>query len=78
MVDDLRINRLTKAVRLLLQNYKHEITYQNEDYLATLNTNYTSFLIDDINFESFPPLQSNLGAISFSIPYETIIFKKLD
>jgi len=59
------------------QNYKHEITYQNEDYLATLNTNYTSFLIDDINFESFPPLQSNLGAISFSIPYETIIFKKL-
>jgi hypothetical protein len=25
MVDDHRINRLTKAVRLLLQNYKHEI-----------------------------------------------------
>lgn len=61
----------------LSQNYKHEITNQSEDYLASLNSNYASFLVDDISFESFPPLQSNFGSMSFSIPYETIIFKRL-
>ncbi len=59
------------------KNYKLEITNQSEDYLATLNTKFGSYLVEDIDFESFPPLLSNFGSITFNIPYETLIFKKL-
>ncbi|MCF8273455.1 MAG: VWA domain-containing protein [Flavobacteriaceae bacterium] len=56
--------------------YKHEITNQSEDYFPDLNSSYAPFIVDDIEFETFPPLKSNFGSISFSIPFETILFKK--
>ncbi len=58
-------------------DYKHDITSQTEDYQASLNTNYTTFIIDDLDFESFPPLQSAFGKATFSIPVETILNKKI-
>ncbi|WP_034039825.1 VWA domain-containing protein [Wocania ichthyoenteri] len=59
------------------ENFTHEITNQTEDYQAELNLNYSPFIIDDIDFESFPPLKSNFGAVNLSIPFETILNKKL-
>lgn len=59
------------------ENFTHEITNQTEDYQAELNLNYAPFIVDDIDFESFPPLKSNFGAVNFSIPFETILNKKL-
>lgn len=59
------------------KNYQHEITQQTEDYQAELNSNYTPFIIDDINFESFPPLRSNYGYVNFSIPFESILNKSI-
>lgn len=64
-------------VNRVSQNFAHEITSQVEDYQAELNLNYSPFIIDDIDFESFPPLKSNFGAANFSIPFETILNKKL-
>ncbi|SFC33647.1 hypothetical protein SAMN04489722_102230 [Algibacter lectus] len=58
--------------------YDHEITGQTENYQAQLNLNYTSFLVDDINFESFPPLKSNYGSIVFTVPFETILYKNVN
>ena len=40
-------------------NYSHAITNQTENYLAELNINYSPFVIDNLDFESFPPLLSN-------------------
>jgi len=57
--------------------YKHEITDQTEDYFPVLNTTYTPFIVDDIEFETFPPLKSNFGSLTFSIPFESILFKKI-
>ncbi len=59
-------------------NYEQQITNQIEDYQAELNLNYSPFIIDDIDFESFPPLKSNYGEVTFSIPFETILFKKFN
>ncbi|WOD43329.1 VWA domain-containing protein [Hwangdonia lutea] len=59
------------------ENFNLEITNQTEDYQAELNLNYSPFIVDDIDFESFPPLKSNFGAVEFSIPFETILNKKL-
>lgn len=64
-------------VNSLNNNFTHEITNQTEDYQAKLNLNYSPFIIDNIDFESFPPLKSNFGAVNFSVPFETILNKKL-
>lgn len=59
------------------QNYQQEINNEKEEYQAALNSNYTTFIVDDLNFESFPPLQSAFGDLEFSVPKETILYKKL-
>ncbi|GAA4937362.1 hypothetical protein GCM10023314_07210 [Algibacter agarivorans] len=65
------LNRVTKS-------YSQEITNQTETYQAELNSNYAPFIIDDLNFESFPPLHSNFGSTSFSIPFESILNKTIN
>ena len=59
-------------------NYTIEISNQPENYQAELNRNYTPFLVQDINFESFPPLLSNYGSTKFSVPIEKILNKSLN
>jgi hypothetical protein len=60
------------------KTYDFEITNQIENYQAKLNINYSPFIIDDINFESFPPLESNYGSVIFSVPFETILNKTIN
>ena len=60
------------------KTYDHEITDQTEAYQAELNLNYSPFLLDDINFESFPPLKSNYGSVVFAVPVETILYKNVN
>ena len=59
-------------------NIKQEITGQTEDYQATLNLNYSPFIIDAIDFESFPPLKSHYGSTTFSVPIDVILFKTIN
>ncbi|MBE9490031.1 MAG: VWA domain-containing protein [Bacteroidetes bacterium] len=56
-------------------NYSQEITLQTEDFQPTLNSNYSTFIIDDLDFNSFPPLKSEFGNVTFNIPVETILYK---
>lgn len=65
-------------INKISSSYVYEITNQTESYQAELNRNYSSFLIDDINFESFPPLNSHYGLASFTIPFETILSKTVN
>ncbi|HMC00305.1 MAG TPA: hypothetical protein VKN14_04610 [Flavobacteriaceae bacterium] len=58
-------------------NYEHEITNQTEDYLPELNNNYSTFILEDLGFESFPPLKSTFGNVTFKIPVETLLYKKV-
>ncbi|MBQ0786254.1 MAG: VWA domain-containing protein [Oceanihabitans sp.] len=64
-------------VNAMTTDFKQDITNQTEAYQASLNTNYNTFIIDDLDFESFPPLQSSFGNATFSIPAETILNKKI-
>ena len=59
------------------QHYTQDITSQTEDYQAVLNTNYNSFIIENLNFESFPPLASSFGEPEFKVPFESLLFKKV-
>ncbi|GGZ69337.1 VWA domain-containing protein [Algibacter mikhailovii] len=65
------LNRISK-------NYSFDITNQYENYQAELNTNYAPFLIDDIDFQSFPPLYSNYGDVNFIRPVESILNKTIN
>jgi len=58
-------------------NYTHEITNQTEDYQAEFNSNYSTFILDDIDFESYPPLKARFGNAIFNIPVEPLLFKKV-
>ncbi len=58
--------------------FSQEITNQTDDVQAELNKSFAPFLIQDINFESFPPLKSNFGDVSFSVPFETVLYKKIE
>ncbi|WP_372754934.1 VWA domain-containing protein [Mariniflexile sp.] len=60
------------------KSYAYEITNQTENYQAELNSSFAPFLIDDINFESFPPLNSPYGSSKFSIPFETLLNKTVN
>ncbi|MEN3324092.1 VWA domain-containing protein [Mariniflexile soesokkakense] len=60
------------------KTFTYEISNQTETYQAVLNKNYAPFIIEDINFESFPPLNTHYGAASFSIPFETILNKTIN
>ncbi|KJD32893.1 hypothetical protein PK35_07905 [Tamlana nanhaiensis] len=59
-------------------NYEFEITNQTENYQAELNRGFSPFIVDDINFESFPPLHSNYSSIIFNTPYQVILNKTLN
>ncbi|NMH88295.1 VWA domain-containing protein [Flavivirga algicola] len=58
--------------------FSSEITNQTESYQAELNPNFSPFIVDDINFESFPPLNSNYGQVSFKIPFEAVLNKSIN
>ncbi|NRB61005.1 MAG: VWA domain-containing protein [Winogradskyella sp.] len=59
-------------------NFKHKITNQTEDFQPILNRNYSTFIIDNINFEGFPPLKSEFGNVQFSVPNEIILSKMVN
>jgi len=59
-------------------NYKQEITGQTEDFQASTNYNYATFIIDDLGFESFPPLQSEFGSIVFNNKVDPILYKNIN
>ncbi|MEZ4796654.1 MAG: VWA domain-containing protein [Flavobacteriaceae bacterium] len=59
-------------------NYVLDITQQFEDYQSTLNSNFTTFIIDDLDFNSFPPLISEFGEINFNTTAETLLYKKVN
>lgn len=59
-------------------NYSHEITGQLEDFQASLNNNFTTFIVNDLDFESYPPLHSEFGTVNFNIPFEPLFYKRIN
>ncbi|WP_188374427.1 VWA domain-containing protein [Winogradskyella haliclonae] len=58
--------------------FSQEITNQSEDFQPTVNTNYGTFIIDNITFNNYPPLQSEFGSVTFKAPEETLLFKRVN
>jgi hypothetical protein len=71
-------NTTWSALNNFQSNYKQEITNQTENFQPTLNANYATFIVDDLNFSDFPPLETEFGETDFSIPFETILYKTIN
>ncbi|MCB0425179.1 MAG: VWA domain-containing protein, partial [Mangrovimonas sp.] len=54
-----------------------ESTGQTEEYQGALNANYDNFIVDDIDFENFPPLQSPYSNLTFKRNSDVLLYKKL-
>jgi len=85
-IDKLKLNKIvitgTKTnwslLNQLQSNYKQQLTNQSEEYQPTLNQNYATFIVDNLNFGEFPPLRAEFGETSFTIPFETILYKTIN
>ncbi|NQX86805.1 MAG: DUF2304 domain-containing protein [Flavobacteriaceae bacterium] len=58
-------------------HYSQELTQQTEDAQAHLNYNYNTFIIDNIDFESFPPLVSEFGTLKTNSSIEHILYQTI-
>ncbi|WP_445454791.1 hypothetical protein [Flavobacterium sp. 25HG05S-40] len=47
-------------------NYSFKMSSQKEDYLASFDSQFNLFALDNIGFEKFPPLENPFGAITAS------------
>lgn len=51
---------------------------QSEEYFPVKNSSYTSFLVEDFNFDNLPPLKTKFGELIFNIPHETLLFNAVN
>jgi hypothetical protein len=58
--------------------FKQTITNQTEDFQPSLNRNYNNFIIDNLDFNNYPPLKSEFGTIEFLVPKEVILAKTVN
>ena len=85
-IDGLNINTFTilgkktnwSELNKLQPYIQQTITNQYEEFQGALNSNYNVFIIDDLNFSDFPPLQSEFGLTTFSVPTEVILNKTIN
>ncbi|MBF8149535.1 VWA domain-containing protein [Winogradskyella sp. F6397] len=58
--------------------FKQAITNQTENFQPSLNRNYGTFIVENLDFNSFPPLISEFGALQISVPHETLLYKSVN
>ena len=58
--------------------FKRDFVNKPEDYFAVFNTNFNQFLLDDVGFENLPPVQDKFGEIKFNVPFQPILFQKIN
>jgi len=56
---------------------QQEITGQVEEVQGTLNTSFSTFGIDDVNFEDYPPLKTAFGDLNISGSHDIALFQKI-
>src|SRR5690606_35873293 len=54
-------------------NFNKEASNQSDDIQAALNSNYGTFAVEDIGFNNFPPLHTDFGALTLSVPHEVML-----
>ena len=48
-----------------------------EDVQPVYNSNFSSFLVEDINFEAYPPLKTTIGDVTFTVKNDVLLTSKI-
>ena len=59
-------------------NFEKDAGFQNEESSVSFNPNYGAFGLEDIGFESFPPLMTSFGDLLIIAPHEVILEQSID
>ncbi|WP_298519061.1 VWA domain-containing protein [uncultured Kordia sp.] len=54
-------------------SFRKDDLQETEEVQGQLNTNYTNFLIENIDFSDYPPLENAFGEIEFNVAHEIIL-----
>ncbi|EDP95840.1 VWA domain-containing protein [Kordia algicida OT-1] len=54
-------------------SFRKQDLQETEEVQGKLNTNYTNFLIENIDFSDYPPLENSFGDVEFNVANETIL-----
>ncbi len=60
------------------KNFNKETSGQTEEVSGVLNSNYGAYATDDIGFGDFPPLRTEFGELSISVPHEVLLQQTID
>jgi len=58
--------------------FSKNATNKKEDYLANYNAGYTTFLVDDLGFANFSPINDFFGKIDFKVPFQSVLFQNIE
>ncbi len=58
--------------------FNKEITSVNENYYPVLNSDFSSYQVEDLNFDDFPPLSNQFGSLRLKTPFQTLLFQKIN
>ncbi|WP_111682626.1 VWA domain-containing protein [Winogradskyella tangerina] len=58
--------------------FNQVITNQTEDFQPNINRNYSTFIIDNLDFSDYPPLKSEFGNTEFLVPNDVILYKTVN
>lgn len=62
-----------------IQNkYHQELTNQTEYYIPKLNSNYSTYLLDDLGFQDYPPLIGAFGDITMKSNHATLLYRTVN
>ena len=57
-------------------SFSKKTSAEQENYSPIFNSNYATFLSTDIGFSNFAPIEDQFGDITFSVPYQSLLFQK--
>ncbi|WP_019038665.1 hypothetical protein [Psychroflexus tropicus] len=58
--------------------FQKELVASNEDYSSFLNIDFSLFQVNDLDFNNFPPLVDQFGALNLTDNYSTLLEKKIN
>ncbi len=59
-------------------NYSKKVSGLTEEYQPLLNENFSAFIVNDLDFQSFPPLKSSFDPVVLNTRAEKIFFKSVN
>jgi hypothetical protein len=57
--------------------FKRNSINKTEEYAAVFNLNFDEFILEDIDFSEYPPLEDYFGQIQFLAPMKPILYQKI-